>query len=89
MNDNNYDEIMENKIDIKQYIFILNTIKNDFNDIYNNGYIERVKQMINILISLNQYYIEFDLYILPKSKIDYLKFDVFYGLTGEIIFTGV
>lgn len=80
---------MNEKIDIKQYIFILETIKNDFNDIYNSGYINRIKNIIEILQLLKKYYIEYDLYIYRKSKIDYLKFDVYYGLTGEIVFTGI
>lgn len=75
-------------IDIDDYISQLHIIITEYNDIFINGYIERVKHHINLLECFKKCIIDYDLLILQNSKFNFLDYDIINGLTGEIIYFG-
>ena len=72
-------------IPIQCYIDKLTYIYNEYNDIYNTGYVKRIKNNINLLTALNNCIIDYDLSIIRKSEYDYLSYDIINDCTGEIV----
>ena len=75
----------DNTINIDTFINKLYTIYNEYNDIYNTGYIERVKNNIQLLECFKNCIIDYDMIINVKNNYDILSYDIINGVTGEII----
>lgn len=76
-------------INIDEYIYFLSGLCNcDYDGIFTRGYIERVKNHIELLECFKNCIVQYDLSILPNSKINFLDYDIVNVTTGEILYFG-